>query len=131
MDMHRLVLIFMFLVFFSGCTSVFQSDSALKDLSLLKEDTSRKKLITEFGEPVWSNKKEGRRSDIFSFTQEFTKSEKFQKGMLGFVGIEAGGYEDGTPVKVLVKYDSEDKVSEIRSLQGSEVLEASGGSLKD
>ena len=51
--------------------------------------------------------------------------------MLGFVGIEAGGYEDGTPIKVLVKYDSEDKVSEIRSLQGSEVLEASGGSLKD
>jgi len=129
--MHRLVLTFMFLIFVSGCTSIFQADSSLKDLSLLKEETTRKKLIAEFGEPVWSSKKEGRRSDIFSFTQEFTKSEKFQKGMLGFVGIEAGGYEDGTPIKVLVKYDSEDKVNEIRSLQGSEVLEASGGSLKD
>ena len=106
------------------------SDSALNDLSLLKEDTSRKKLITEFGEPVWSYKKEGRRSDICSFPQEFTKSEKFKKGMLGFVGIVAGGYEDGTPIKVLVKYDSDDKVIEVRSLQGSEVLAESGGSLK-
>lgn len=129
--MHRLVLTFLVLAFVSGCTSIFQSESGLKDLSLLKEDTTRQQLITEFGEPVWSNKKEGRRSDIFSFTQEFTKSEKFKKGMLGFVGIEAGGYEDGTPVKVLVKYDSEDTVTEVRTLQGSEVLEASGGSLKN
>lgn len=129
--MYRLVVTLMALTFISGCTSVFESDSGLKDLSLLKEETTRQQLIAEFGEPVWSNKKEGLRSDIFSFTQEFTKSEKFKKGMLGFVGIEAGGYEDGTPIKVLVKYDSEDKVSEIRSLQGSEVLKESNGSLAD
>ena len=121
--MNRLVLSLVVLTAFTGCSSVFQKENNLKDLSLLKEKTTRQQLLSEFGKPVWSTEKEGRRSDIFSFTQEFTQSEKFKKGLLGFVGIEAGGYEDGTPIKVLVKYDGDDKVTEVRTLQGSDVMD--------
>ena len=65
-----LIVVAITIVFLSGC-SVFMAAKQpdKKNLDLLKAGTPRNLVLAEFGQPVSTEVKEGKKCDIFSFTQ--------------------------------------------------------------
>ena len=53
-----------------------------KDLSLLKEGVSRAVLVSEFGAPVVSEYKDGKRYEIFKFVQGYSTGAKAGRAFL-------------------------------------------------
>lgn len=71
------------LVSISGC-SVFMAakQPEKKDVDLLKEGTSRAMLISEFGAPVISEFRDGKRYEIFKFVQGYSTGAKASRAFL-------------------------------------------------
>ncbi|MBL8500790.1 MAG: hypothetical protein JNL77_09460 [Nitrosomonas sp.] len=114
------------LVSISGC-SVFMAakQPEKKDVSLLKEGTSRAMLISEFGAPLVSEYRDGKRFEIFKFTQGYSTGAKAGRAFLhGAAEVVTLGLWElvGTPAEITfsgddmafqVRYDENDIVDEI------------------
>ncbi|NBQ69203.1 MAG: hypothetical protein EBU46_10340 [Nitrosomonadaceae bacterium] len=114
------------LVSISGC-SVFMAakQPEKKDVSLLKEGTSRAMLISEFGAPLISEYRDGKRFEIFKFTQGYSTGAKVSRAFLhGAADVVTLGLWElvGTPAEITfsgddmafqVRYDENDIVEEI------------------
>ena len=114
------------LVSISGC-SVFMAakQPEKKDVSLLKEGTSRAMLISEFGAPLISEYRDGKRFEIFKFTQGYSTGAKAGRAFLhGAANVVTLGLWElvGTPTEITfsgddmafqVRYDENDIVDEI------------------
>jgi len=110
----------------SGC-SVFMAakQPEKKDVSLLKEGTSRAMLISEFGAPLISEYRDGKRFEIFKFTQGYSTGAKAGRAFLhGAANVVTLGLWElvGTPTEITfsgddmafqVRYDENDMVDEI------------------
>ncbi|MCG7755136.1 MAG: hypothetical protein LZF63_00545 [Nitrosomonas sp.] len=110
----------------SGC-SVFMAakQPEKKDVSLLKEGTSRAMLISEFGAPLISEYRNGKRFEIFKFTQGYSTGAKAGRAFLhGAANVVTLGLWElvGTPTEITfsgddmafqVRYDENDMVDEI------------------
>lgn len=110
----------------SGC-SVFMAakQPEKKDVSLLKEGTSRAMLISEFGAPLISEYRDGKRFEIFKFTQGYSTGAKAGRAFLhGAANVVTLGLWElvGTPTEITfsgddmafqVRYDENDIVDEI------------------
>ncbi len=110
----------------SGC-SVFMAakQPEKKDVSLLKEGTSRAMLISEFGAPLISEYRDGKRFEIFKFTQGYSTGAKAGRAFLhGAANVVTLGLWElvGTPTEITfsgddmafqVSYDENDMVDEI------------------
>jgi len=110
----------------SGC-SVFMAakQPEKKDVDLLKEGTSRAMLISEFGAPVISEYRDGKRYEIFKFTQGYSTGAKAGRAFLhGAANVVTLGLWElvGTPTEITfsgddmafqVRYDENDIVEEI------------------
>ena len=100
-----------------------------KDLSLLKEGVSRAVLISEFGAPVVSEYKDGKRYEIFKFVQGYSTGAKAGRAFLhGAASIATLGLWElfGTPTEITfngdemafqVSYDENDSVDEIAMIK--------------
>ena len=100
-----------------------------KDLSLLKEGVSRAVLISEFGAPVVSEHKDGKRYEIFKFVQGYSTGAKAGRAFLhGAASIATLGLWElfGTPTEITfngdemafqVSYDENDTVDEIAMIK--------------
>lgn len=100
-----------------------------KDLSLLKEGVSRAVLISEFGAPVVSEYKDGKRYEIFKFVQGYSTGAKAGRAFLhGAASIATLGLWElfGTPTEITfngdemafqVSYDENDTVDEIAMIK--------------
>ena len=100
-----------------------------KDLSLLKEGVSRAVLISEFGAPVVSEYKDGKRYEIFKFVQGYSTGAKAGRAFLhGAASIATLGLWElfGTPTEITfngdemafqVSYDENDIVDEIAMIK--------------
>jgi hypothetical protein len=105
-----------------------------KDLSVLNKGTSRGYVIAELGPPAYSEEKNGEKSDFFSFKQGYSKGAKtgralfhgtadlFTLGLWEIVGTPAESAADGTDVKVQILYDKDEKVQEVKVLQGEKAF---------
>lgn len=114
----------------SGC-SVFMAakQPEKKDISLLKEGVSRAVLISEFGAPVISEYKDGRRYEIFKFVQGYSTGAKAGRAFFhGAASVVTLGLWElvGTPTEItfsgdemafLVKYDENDVAAEVIAIK--------------
>ncbi|PSJ18162.1 hypothetical protein C7H79_04570 [Nitrosomonas supralitoralis] len=110
----------------SGC-SVFMAakQPEKKDIELLKEGVTRTQLISEFGAPVMSEYKDGKRFEIFKFIQGYSTGTKAGRAFLhGAANVATLGLWElvGTPTEIAfsgndmafqVEYDENDVVNEI------------------
>lgn len=110
----------------SGC-SVFMAakQPEKKDIDLLKEGVTRTQLISEFGAPVISEYKNGKRFEIFKFVQGYSTGTKAGRAFLhGAANVATLGLWElvGTPTEITfsgddmafqVQYDESDVVEEV------------------
>jgi len=100
-----------------------------KNLGVLKEGTPRSLLLAEFGQPVATETKDGKRVDVFSFTQGYSKGAKagralfhgaadvFTLGLWEVFATPTEGIFDGKKLAFEVTYDASDKVEKVITLQ--------------
>ncbi len=117
------------IMFLSGC-SVFMAAKQpdKKNLDLLKVGTPRSTLLAEFGQPISSEVKEGKKCEVFSFVQGYSKGAKigraafhgvadvFTLGLWEVVGTPTELIFDGTKMTYQVTYDDMDCVDNITLL---------------
>lgn len=114
----------------TGC-SVFMAakQPPKKNLGVLKEGTPRGLLLAEFGQPSATESKDGKKVDVFSFTQGYSKGAKtgravihgaadvFTLGLWEVVGTPTEAVFDGKKMAFEVTYDASDKVEKVVTLQ--------------
>jgi len=112
--------------FLFGCSvymAAHQPD--LKDTSLFKEGTPRSLLLAEYGFPTSSETKDGKKSEIFVFTQGYSKGAKAGRaffhgaadvltiGLWEIVGTPTEATFDGKKMAYQVTYDKDEKVDSV------------------
>ena len=120
------VLIAMSLVLSTGCSVYMASHQPdKKDTTLFAAGTPRSLLLAEFGQPVSSEMKEGKRIDIFSFVQGYSQGAKTGRaffhgaadvvtlGLWEVVGTPAETAMNGNRLIYEVTYDVADKVEKV------------------
>ncbi|MBI3291680.1 MAG: hypothetical protein HYZ73_02565 [Elusimicrobia bacterium] len=114
----------------TGC-SVFMAakQPPQKDMSVLRQGTSRSILLAELGQPAATEMKDGKKVDVFSFTQGYSKPAKaaravfhgaadvFTLGLWEVVGTPTEAIFDGTKMALEVTYDENDRVESVVDLQ--------------
>ena len=116
----------------TGCSVVKATNQPeKKNLAVLTPGTPRNHVIAELGAPITTAAKESGRTDIFAFTQGYSKSAKVGRaffhgaadlvtlGMWEVVGTPIEATANGTEVKLEVSYDSSDLVSGVTHPQGA------------
>ncbi len=114
-----------------GCSPVMaarQPDA--KDLGVLAGGVPRAQVIAELGAPVWSETKDGVKTDIFAFTQGYSTGAKvsrtivhavfdvFTLGLWEVVGTPIEAIASGTKTKIQVTYDEQDRVKTVTKIEG-------------
>jgi hypothetical protein len=118
------------LVTLSGC-SVFMAAKQpdAKNIDLFKVGTPRALLLAEFGLPVVSEERKGKKFEIFKFTNGYTAGAKAGRavfhgaadvltlGIWEVVGTPTEGVFNGTEMAFRVRYDASDNVDEVAALK--------------
>ena len=114
----------------SGC-SVFMAaqQPTAKNVELFKVGTSRNELLTEFGAPFISEETQGKKVEIFIFTQGYSKATKagrvifhtaadvFTLGLWEIIGTPTELYFDGSEMAFHVSYDEHDRIDAVNALR--------------
>lgn len=125
-----LFLLILFVHLISGC-SVFMAakQPGTKDMDLLKVGTSRNLLLAEFGAPVVSEIRDGKKIEIFKFVQGYSKGAKagraafhgvadvFTLGLWEVIGTPTEVVFNGDEVAFEVIYDEADKIEKVIPLK--------------
>jgi hypothetical protein len=120
------VLIALSLGLSSGCSVYMASHQPdKKDITLFTAGTPRTLLLAEFGQPVASEMREGKRVDVFSFVQGYSQGAKSGRaffhgaadvltlGLWEVVGTPAESAMSGDKLIYEVTYDESDKVEKV------------------
>ena len=119
----------------TGC-SVFMAANQpqRKDVNVLDRGTFRNTVIAELGAPAYTEVKEGKKCDVFSFVQGYSKGAKVSRtvfhgaadvltlGLWEVAGTPIETIADGNEVKVEVFYDANDTVERVRVIKGKDAL---------
>jgi hypothetical protein len=99
-----------------------------KDISVLHKNAVRANVIAELGEPVYTEKTEKGRMDIFKFTQGYSEGVKTSRavfhgtadvltlGLWEIVGTPVESVYSGHDVRLEAHYDKHDKLKGVRVL---------------
>ena len=114
----------------SGCSVFMAAKQPGKlDVSLFSIGTYRALLLAEFGLPVVSEMKDGKKVEIFKFKQGYSSGSKagravfhgvadvFTLGLWEVIGTPTEGAFDGTDMAYQVTYDKDEKISEVVALK--------------
>ena len=113
----------------SGC-AVFMAakQPPKKDLAVLGVGSPRSLVLAELGQPVSTETRDGKRVDVFSFTQGYSKPAKagralfhgaadiFTLGLWEVVGTPTEMVFDGKKMSFEVMYDADDRVENVADL---------------
>ena len=116
----------------TGC-AVFMAarQPSKRDLSVLGVGQSRSLLLAELGPPTATETRDGKRVDVFSFTQGYSKPTKVVRavfhgavdiatlGLWEVVGTPTEAVFDGTKMALEVTYDANDRVEKIVDIRKS------------
>lgn len=114
----------------SGC-SVFMAAKQpdLKNVDLFRVGTPRGLLLAEFGPPIHSEVKDGRRTEIFKFVQGYSTGAKAGRavfhgaadvltlGLWEVIGTPTEGVFSGDEMAFQVTYDTDDRIAEVVTLK--------------
>lgn len=115
---------------FSGC-SVFMASRqpGKKDISLFKVGTPRSLLVAEFGAPIVTEERNGKKYELFKFTQGYSGPSKvgramfhgaadvFTLGLWEVVGTPTEMVFDGAEMAYEVSYDMNNRVESVTNLK--------------
>jgi outer membrane protein assembly factor BamE (lipoprotein component of BamABCDE complex) len=119
----------MCLILASGCSvymAAKQPDQ--KNLDILAVGTPRNLVLAEMGQPMSTEEKDGKITDVFSFVQGYSKGAKtgravfhgladiFTLGLWEAVGTPTEAVFDGDKMAYEVKYDTDKKVEKATAL---------------
>ena len=119
----------LFILLLSGC-SVYKAvhQPPKKDTSVLHKNAARSLVISELGEPIYTEKTENGRMDIFKFTQGYSEGVKTSRavlhgtadvltlGLWEVVGTPAETIYSGNDVRLEAHYDKNDKLQSVNVL---------------
>ena len=129
--MKNLILLVIMLAFIAnqGCSMVKATEQpGKKDISLFKVGTPRNLLLAEFGTPITSEERKGKRYEIFKFVQGYNKPTKTGRaiahggmdivtfGLWELVATPTEAIFDGKEMAYQVRYDDNDIVDEVMLL---------------
>lgn len=110
-----------------------------KDLTVLNQGTPRSLVLGKLGQPVSSEKENGRRKDYFNFTQGYSGGTKAARavghgvmdvltlGIWEIIGTPVEGAADGQKMTVEVSYDKEDKIEEVKVFEDGKLIKVLEG----
>jgi hypothetical protein len=124
------VLLTIFIVPISGC-SVFMAaeQPTAKNIELFKTGTSREVLLAEFGQPLISEETDGKKVEIFTLVQGYSKLVKtgrvifhsaadvFTLGLWEIVGTPTEMFFNGKEMAFHVSYDENDHLDEVNVIK--------------
>lgn len=99
-----------------------------KNVALMKKGTPRAFLVAEFGQPTSTDVRDGKKYDIFRFTQGYSGGAKAGRafgwgvadvmtlGVAELIGTPVESIADGNVVAYEVSYDKNDYVDQVISL---------------
>lgn len=115
--------------YLSGCSVVMAAKQPKKmDVQLFKVGVPRDILLGEFGMPAVSEERDGKKYEIFKFTQGYSKGVKAGRALFhGTADVFTLGLWEilGTPTEIIfngkkmayeVSYDKENKVDNVKVL---------------
>jgi outer membrane protein assembly factor BamE (lipoprotein component of BamABCDE complex) len=119
----------LFLLSSTGC-SVYMAakQPSEKNMDVMNVGTSRSLVLAEFGQPTASETKDGKKVDVFSFVQGYSKGAKtgravfhgvadfFTLGLWEVVGTPTEAIFDGTKVTYEITYDEGNRVENVVAL---------------
>ena len=125
-DITRIAIGIMLCICLNGC-SVFMAAKQpdKKPVELFKVGTPRSMLLAEFGLPIVSEEKDGKKHEIFSFTQGYSAGAKAGRavfhgaadvltlGIWEVIGTPTEGVFDGTKMAYEVSYDKDDRIDSV------------------
>lgn len=128
--MYWLVVLLAASLCLQGC-AVFMAakQPGRKDISLFKTGVSRGELVAEFGAPTVSEKRDGKKYEIFKFTQGYSTGVKagravfhgaadvFTLGLWEVIGTPTEAVFNGAEMAYEVSYDSNDCVDSVTLLK--------------
>ncbi|MHA3097845.1 hypothetical protein [Acinetobacter brisouii] len=132
--MKRIILVAIFALasptLFTGCAVVMAAKQPdKKDVSLLAYGMPRSRILAEFGPPLSSELKDGKRIDVYAFKQGYSKGAKVSRtifhgaadiatlGLWEVIATPTESVFDGNNLAYQVTYDSADKVLEVIQLK--------------
>ena len=128
--------IIVLIIFSTGCSVIMATQQpGRKDLSVLTKGVDRTKVIAELGSPLTTKEENGRKQDVFSFKQGYSKGSRvgraifhgiadvFTCGLWEIVGTPVEAIASGTQVKVAIFYDENDRVDRINTYGGKEKVD--------
>ena len=124
------VLLTIFIVPISGC-SVFMAakQPVAKKIELFKTGTPRDVVLAEFGQPLISEETDGKKVEIFTLVQGYSKLVKtgrvifhsaadvFTLGLWEIVGTPTEMYFNGKEMAFHVSYDENDHLDEVNVIK--------------
>ena len=105
-----------------------------KDVHVLDRGISRNTVIAELGAPAYSTVEKGKKSDIFTFAQGYSKEVRYGRTLFHsaadlftvcaweLAGTPIKAMADGTKVKVEVFYGANDTVERVNVIEGNVVM---------
>ena len=115
----------------SGCAVYMAANQpGKKDLGALTVGMPRQSVIADLGAPVFTEEKDGEKSDIFRFKQGYSGGTKavraaahgvadvFTLGLWEVVGTPAEAVMSGKDMAIKVTYDKEEKLKEVIYMTG-------------
>lgn len=105
-------------------------------MDVMNVGTPRAMVLSEFGQPVTSEVKDGLKVDVFAFTQGYSKGAKASRavfhgiadvltlGIWEAVGTPTEAVFDGTKVSYQIEYDASDRVKKVTALSEKSKEEA-------
>lgn len=118
------------IILISGC-SVFMAAKQpdAKNVDLFKTGTPRSMLLAEFGLPMVSEVRNGKRTEIFKFVQGYSAGAKAGRavfhgvadvltlGLWEVVGTPTEGVFNGNEIVFEVSYDENDRIDQVIALK--------------
>jgi hypothetical protein len=114
-----------------GCAATMAAKQpGEKDLSIFTPGTPRALVLAEYGKPVTTENNEGKKTDIYKFTNGYGTGTKVLRIMFHvaadvftlflweFIGMPIEAGFDGTEMAYQVKYDREEKITTAELLKG-------------
>ncbi|HJX30886.1 MAG TPA: hypothetical protein VJ624_03430 [Thermodesulfobacteriota bacterium] len=123
-------IVLFFLIGNSGC-SVFMAakQPGKKDVDLFKIGTSRSSLLAEFGAPIVSEVRDGKKFEVYKFVNGYSTGAKagravfhgtcdvFTLGLWEIVGTPTEVAFDGNEMAYEVRYDENDRIDQVNLLK--------------
>lgn len=114
----------------AGCSIYMAAKQpSKKNLDVLNEGTPRSVVLAELGQPLASDTKDGKKVDVFKFTQGYSQGTKASRamfhtaadvltiGMWEVVGTPTEAIFNGDPMAYEVTYNADEKVEKVVTLQ--------------